>query len=198
MTEPIRTLEEYAACLSVCIDKIDETQIDYFIDILVSTMEKNRNIFVCGNGGSAAIAEHLSCDCMKGVATDTHLRPRIISLASNMSVMTAIANDFGYEHTFSAQLEFQAKAGDLLIVISSSGNSPNIISALDKAKELGLNTVAIVGFSGGEAANRSEIVIHIDIDNYGVIEDASQAVMHFVAQSIRWLFTEKPENEINY
>lgn len=145
------------------------------------------SIFVCGNGGSASIAEHFSCDHSKGVHMDTKtLRPNIVSLASNMAVITAIGNDIGYSSIFSKQLEFSsADNDDILVVVSSSGNSPNIINALDVANDRGMVTIALVGFDGGAAGQKADIVVHVNSSNYGVVEDCHQIIMHSWAQALR-------------
>lgn len=145
------------------------------------------SIFVCGNGGSASIAEHFSCDHSKGVHMDTKtLRPNIVSLASNMAVITAIGNDIGYGSIFSKQLEFSsADNDDILVVVSSSGNSPNIINALDVANDRGMVTIALVGFDGGAAGQKADIVVHVNSSNYGVVEDCHQIIMHSWAQALR-------------
>lgn len=198
MTKPIESIKDYADNLSVAIQNLDEYEIDKAINIMVDAMEDDRLIFSCGNGGSAAIESHLTCDCMKGVATDTEFRPRIISLSSNVPVMTAIGNDFGYDHTFSGQLFYQARPKDVLIVISSSGNSPNIIEALTEAKRIGMRSIAIIGFDGGKSIDMADCVIHIKSDNYGIVEDASQAIMHFIAQTIRRQYSDKNPEDIRY
>lgn len=145
------------------------------------------SIFVCGNGGSASIAEHFSCDHSKGVRTDTaSLRPNVVSLASNMAVITAIGNDLGYDKIFSKQLEFSnGGAGDILIAVSSSGNSPNIIRAIEQANELQMVTIALVGFDGGVAGQMANVTVHVNSDNYGIVEDCHQIIMHSWAQALR-------------
>jgi len=198
VTKPYLDLYTYADDLAVAIHNIDEFDLDRIVDIIIQAMGASKTIFTCGNGGSAAISEHLSCDCMKGVATDTELYPKIISLASNVSVMTAIANDIGYDEVFSKQIEWQGRRNDVLIAISSSGNSPNICKALQTAKAKCMKTIAIVGFDGGAALDYSDVYLHIESNNYGIVEDASQALMHFIAQTIRRTQSDKNPEEIKY
>jgi len=203
MTQPYYTLDSYAAELSRALSTVDLKELDWVTRKIYGA---KGNIYVCGNGGSAAIAEHLTCDCMKGVATETHQGHRlsVTSLASNFPLISAIANDIGYDQIFSKQIEWQATEGDfimsddVLIAISSSGNSPNIINAINKAEEKGMETIAIVGFDGGEAKRAASSVIHIDSDNYGIIEDASQAIMHFMAQQMRRWVSDKDPKDIKY
>lgn len=154
-----------------------------------SALYNHRDIFVCGNGGSASISEHFSCDHSKGVATNTEFLPKIHSLSSNMSLLTALANDNGYEEIFSAQLLLQAKKDDVLVVISSSGNSPNIIRALEVATQLQMKTVALTGFTGGKAKELASFNLHIPVNNYGIVEDCHQILMHILAQYIRTIHT---------
>ena len=142
-------------------------------------------MFSCGNGGSASIANHLQCDHVKGVRTTTDLAPRVMSLSTNVELLTAIANDTGYENVFVYQLQSQSGPGDVLIAVSSSGRSPNIVHALTWARDHGLRTIAITGFDGGAARAVAEVAIHVDSANYGVIEDLHQAIMHALAQYIR-------------
>lgn len=203
MTQPYYTLDSYAAELSRALSTVDINALDLATRVIYAT---KGNIYVCGNGGSAAIAEHLTCDCMKGVAMETELGQKlnITSLASNFPLISAIANDIGYDEIFSKQIEWQVKTGfaDVLIAISSSGNSPNILNAIAKAEEKGMWTIAIVGFDGGKAKQHANtdtsIIIHIDSDNYGIIEDASQAIMHFMAQMMRRWASNKDPMDIKY
>lgn len=154
-------------------------------EILLSAYLRRANVFSCGNGGSAAIANHLVCDHVKGVRTGTDLTPRVTSLSNNVELLTAIANDLSYEDVFAYQLQSQSRPGDVLIAISSSGRSANIVKALRWARASGLRTISITGFDGGAARTTAEVAIHADCENYGVIEDLHQAVMHSLAQYIR-------------
>lgn len=142
-------------------------------------------MFACGNGGSAAIANHLQCDHLKGIRTATDLAPRVVSLTSNVELLTAVANDMGYEEVFTYQLQSQAQAGNVLFAVSSAGRSPNIVRALRWARENDLRTIALTGFGGGEARVVAEVAIHVDCTNYGVVEDLHQSIMHALAQYIR-------------
>ena len=142
-------------------------------------------MFSCGNGGSAAIANHVQCDHVKNVRATTDLTPRVLSLSTNVELLTAIANDMGYENVFSYQLQSQSGPGDVLMAVSSSGRSPNIVQALTWARDHGLRTIAITGFDGRPARDLAEVSVHVDCTNYGVIEDLHQAIMHALAQYIR-------------
>jgi phosphoheptose isomerase len=177
--------DDYAEEISKAAGSIAPTALDHAAAILLDAYTRGARIFSCGNGGSAAIANHLQCDHLKGVRTNTDLTPRIVSLSSSIVLVTAIANDIGYEDVFAYQLQSQAVAGDVLIAVSSSGRSANIVRALTWARGHSVRTIALTGFDGGEAREISEVTIHVDGANYGIIEDLHQAVMHILAQYIR-------------
>jgi len=142
-------------------------------------------VFACGNGGSAAISNHLHCDHLKGVQTDTRLRPKVVSLSATIETITAIANDISYDEVFVYQLRTLAEPGDALITVSSSGDSENVVRACRWAKENGLVTIAMTGFAGGRTAEIADINLHAAGDNYGVVEDVHQSLMHILAQYLR-------------
>jgi phosphoheptose isomerase len=164
---------------------IDLAEIDRAAELLLEAHAAGATVFSCGNGGSASIANHLQCDHLKGVRTETDLTPRVLSLNSNVELLTAVANDLGYEEIFAYQLQSQSRPGDVLVAISSSGRSDNIVRALRWANEHGLRTIALTGFSGGEARKVADVAVHVDCTNYGVIEDLHQAVVHGLAQYVR-------------
>lgn len=148
-----------------------------------------RQIFLCGNGGSAGNAMHIANDFVYGIAKDNGLGLRALALPSNVSVVTCLGNDLGYDHIFSAQLAVQAQPGDLLIALSGSGNSPNILLALDKAKQKGVKTFAILGYSGGKAKAMADVPIHFAIDDMQISEDVQLIVAHMIMQ---WLYRNPP------
>jgi phosphoheptose isomerase len=189
-------LEEYANALHDALLSVDSTQLVAATETLRKAYLTNRNVFVCGNGGSAAISQHFLCDHSKGVCFDTGLLPKVQCLASNVPLITALANDFSYEEIFSYQLKMKALAGDVLVVISSSGNSPNIIRALEQAKEMKLTTIALCGFSGGESAKQADIALHVQENNYGIVEDAHQSLMHIMSHAIRLAHLNKDIDDI--
>jgi len=165
--------------------KVDRNALDAAGRLLAERAAQGQMIFSCGNGGSAAISNHLVCDCLKGVRANSLLKPKVHSLSTTVELLTAIINDIGSEDMFSFQLESLAGPADVLIAISSSGTSPNIIKALTWAKANGMATIAMTGFSGGEAAKLADISLHVPIDNYGVVEDIHQSLMHILAQYLR-------------
>ena len=153
--------------------------------LLSSAYERRASVFSCGNGGSAAISNHLHCDHMKGCQTDTSLKPRIISLSSTIETITAIANDISYDEVFAYQLKTMAEPGDVLVSISSSGDSENVVRACAWAKDNGLQVISLTGFDGGRTRELASVNLHVSGDNYGVIEDIHQSLMHILAQYIR-------------
>src|SRR5690242_15995838 len=124
---------------------VDQEALDRAAEMLLRAHASGSRVFSCGNGGSAAIANHLQCDHMRGVRAGTELAPKVTSLSSNVELMTAIANDTSYDNVFSHQLQWHAGPGDVLIAISSSGRSANIINAVGWAREHGVGTIVLTG-----------------------------------------------------
>ena len=154
-------------------------------DILADAYSAGRMVYFCGNGGSAAIANHMVCDHCKLVQTDTTLTPRIVSLSSTAEILTAIGNDVSYDDVFKYQIQSLGKPGDVLITISSSGDSENIVRAAGWAKENGMKVICLTGFSGGRSAGIGDVNLHVTADNYGIIEDIHSSLLHILAQYIR-------------
>lgn len=178
-------LTAYAELTQSGWQSVDRSAVRRAADVLLRAYKDGREVFVCGNGGSAAIAAHLECDHVKGIHTGTDLSPRVRSLAANVPLLTAIANDLAYDEVFAFPLARLSRRGDVLLTISSSGNSANIIKAIECARARGLMTIALTGFDGGAARRLAEISIHVAVQNYGVIEDIHQGVMHVLAQYLR-------------
>jgi phosphoheptose isomerase len=177
--------EAYAAETARAAGSIDPASLDRAAAVLLRAYTSGAGVFSCGNGGSAAIANHLQCDHVKGIRTATDLAPRVLSLSASIELMTAIANDMGYEDVFVYQLQSQSGPGDVLVAVSSSGRSPNIVRALTWARDHGLGTIALTGFDGGQARAVAEVTIHVDSANYGIVEDLHQGIMHALAQYVR-------------
>lgn len=148
-----------------------------------------RQVFLCGNGGSAGNAIHLANDYLYGIAKRTGGGLRVNALAANPAVITCLANDIGYERIFSEQLAVQAQAGDLLIVLSGSGNSANIVHVLEQAKSMGVTSCAILGYSGGRSKSLAEICIHFPVDDMQIAEDIQLIIGHMLMQ---WLSRNQP------
>lgn len=142
-------------------------------------------VWIAGNGGSASIADHTVCDCTKGTHVEGVAPFRTLSLASNVAMLTALGNDLSYDDVFSEQLKYYMTDKDALLVVSSSGNSGNVVKACEYAKSKGVPTIAFVGFSGGKLRTLADTVIHIEIDNYGIVEDTHQSLIHMLTQYMR-------------
>jgi len=142
-------------------------------------------VWVAGNGGSAAIADHTVCDCTKGTHVEGHAPLRTISLASNVPMLTALGNDISYDAVFSEQLKYYLTDKDALLVVSSSGNSPNVVKACDYANAKGVPTIAFVGFKGGKLKEIATHVVHVAVDNYGIVEDTHQSLIHCLTQYMK-------------
>jgi histidinol-phosphate phosphatase family protein len=175
----------YAAQLARALGSVDMVAIAMIAEVLNDAYDRDASVFACGNGGSASIANHLQCDHVKGVRNGTDLTTRVFSLSTNIELFSAIGNDHGYDLVFEYQLQSLARTGDVLIAVSSSGRSPNIVRALEWANRHGMRTIALTGFSGGAARDLATVSVHVPSDNYGIIEDAHQACMHLLAQYVR-------------
>ena len=176
---------DYSRELIKCINKSEIKNLSKAKNILEKKYRNNNNIFVCGNGGSAAIANHFECDHKKILFETKKIKPRIISMCSNNSLITAISNDHSYEDIFIKQLEYLSKKGDLLITISSSGNSENIIKAIKFAKKSKIKVISFTGFDGGRSKKLCDINLHVNSKNYGIIENLHHAYMNILSQFIK-------------
>jgi len=171
----------YLDYLKQVIDGIDRQEVAAFIADLLRAREHGANIFFIGNGGSAATASHFANDI--AIGTDNYDKPfKAISLTDNMPIVTAIGNDFGYEDIFLRQLMVLASPGDLLVAISASGNSPNLLSAIEYANVNGIKTIAITAFDGGKMRSLAASGIHVPTEpkEYGPAEDAHMILDHLV------------------
>jgi len=179
--DPVEFSKKYTAYLSSLLDKLDHKSVADFICTLLEARETGKRIFFIGNGGSAATASHFANDI--GIGTRTFDKPfKAISLTDNNAVMTAIGNDDGYDHIFLQQLQVQMEDGDIVVAISASGNSENVLKAMDYAKTRNGKTVAIVGFDGGKCAGRADLTLLIETakGEYGPVEDMHMILDHLV------------------
>lgn len=177
---------QYQAQIEAALASINQQMYGEAYEAIKQVGASKATMFVCGNGGSASIAEHFTCDHSKGVRSASQsLRPNVVSLSSNMAVITAIGNDLGFDQIFSKQLLFaNATSADILVIISSSGNSKNIIKAMEHAALTNMKTIALVGFDGGRAAKLATHPVHVSSNNYGIVEDCHQIIMHSWAQAL--------------
>ena len=174
--------KEYIKIKDTLLNQIDKKSLDKIINIILDTNKKKRNLFSCGNGGSAATAEHLSCDFSKGSNTNTNLNIKVFSLNSNNSLITAIANDISYDDIFSYQLERFGKANDVLLAFSVSGTSKNIIKCAKIAKRKKIKIISFTGFDGGKLKKLSNYNINFFSNNFGIVEDCHLTLVHFISQ----------------
>ncbi len=179
----------YAARLSAIMAQADWSAVAILAADLHRCWREGRSVFICGNGGSAGNAIHLANDYLYGIAKDTGLGMRVQALAANASVLTCLANDVGYDAVFSSQLAVQGRAGDVLLVFSGSGNSPNVVRAIEQAQAMGIKSYAVLGFSGGICKEIADVPIHFAIEDMQISEDLQLVVGHMIMQ---WLYANPP------
>ena len=168
----------------------DWSNVNLLAQDMLRCWREKRQVFFCGNGGSAGNAVHLANDFLYGIAKKTGGGLKVQSLSANSAVMTCLANDVGYESIFSEQLAVQAQAGDLLIALSGSGNSPNIVRVIEQAKEMNVKSYAILGFTGGKCKELVDVPIHFPVNDMQIAEDMQLIVGHMMMQ---WLYSNRPQ-----
>jgi len=179
------TASQYLSQLSQLAGRLDARAIDALADSVFAAWSNQASVFIFGNGGSALTASHWACDLVKTAAVVGQRRLRAVSLADNMGLITALGNDISFDEVFAFQLESHARAGDLAVAISASGNSPNVLRACQWAREHGLLVAALTGFGGGKLRSLADIHVNVPSENYGLIEDLHMSVGHIVAQALR-------------
>lgn len=180
---------EYVRLQKATLDSIPVAALEAILAVLGTALREDRQIFAIGNGGSAANASHFVTDLGKGASDALGRRFRCLSLTDNVAWMTAIGNDYSYDDVFVRQLENYGRAGDVVIAISVSGNSPNLVKALQWARDKGLRTVALVGAKRGRMAEIAEHTVVIGDTHYGRVEDAQMGILHMLC----YAFMERPE-----
>jgi D-sedoheptulose 7-phosphate isomerase len=178
------TPADYARRLAEALASQDWAIVDGLSIDLAAARREKRQVFICGNGGSAATAMHWANDLLYGVNKLGHGMVRVNALPANSSVLTCLANDISYAEVFSTQLQALASTGDLLVVISGSGNSPNVIRALEEARRLGVKSYALLGFNGGQCKGLADVPIHFPIDDMQLVEDLHMIVGHMLMKSL--------------
>jgi D-sedoheptulose 7-phosphate isomerase len=179
--DPLAFEEAYMGYLTSVLIAIDTKEIGQFIETLLAARERGATIYFIGNGGSAATASHFANDI--AIGTNSYDKPfRALSLTDNQAIITALGNDFGYEEIFMRQLQILGRAGDVVVGISASGNSPNLIRAFDYAKSVDIKTVAITAFDGGKMKQIADEGVHVPTapKEYGPAEDAHMVLDHLV------------------
>jgi D-sedoheptulose 7-phosphate isomerase len=172
--------EQYKRDLLRAIEAIDLDRVGQAIEVLRGAREAGRTIFVCGNGGSASTASHFVCDMIKGASYNRQARFRVMALNDSLPTLTAYSNDVSYECAFVEQLKNFAQPGDVVMAISGSGNSPNVVRTLEYANGVGCRTIALTGRDGGRLAGLAQLNIHVAHPHMGRIEDAHLIVTHMI------------------
>jgi D-sedoheptulose 7-phosphate isomerase len=186
---PLDAFSDYSRRLQTVLQTADWSPVGSLCEELLDCWRTGRRVFLCGNGGSAGNAIHLANDFLYGISKTRGSGLKVSALPANTSVITSLANDEGYDQIFSLQLSVQAQPNDVLIALSGSGNSPNIIKALEQAQQMDLRTYAILGYSGGQAKELAEVPIHFAVDDMQISEDMQVVVGHMIMQ---WLYQNRP------
>lgn len=182
-------IDDYIKSQKAALDSIPSGAVAELIELLRRALREDRQIFVFGNGGSAANSSHFAIDLGKGASDKIKRRFRVLSLNDNTGWLTALANDYSYDEVFAGQLQNYGKPGDVVLAMSVSGNSPNCVKALEWARKHELQTVALVGAKRGRMADVAEQVIVINDTHYGRVEDAQMGICHLLC----YAFMEHPE-----
>jgi D-sedoheptulose 7-phosphate isomerase len=172
--------QAYKTDLLKTVEAIDLDKVSQAIDWFTQARADGRHIFVCGNGGSSSTASHFVCDMVKGASFGRPARFRIMTLADQTPTLTAYANDVGYDAVFVEQLKNFAQPGDLFLAISGSGNSPNVLRAMEYANQAGCRTMALTGRDGGRLGPMAQLNIQVPVPHMGRIEDAHMIVCHMI------------------
>ena len=172
----------YFSRLSDTLNKLDIQVIEQFVEALLNARDNESTIFIFGNGGSAATASHVTGDFLKGISFQLDRRFRVMCLNDNTSGITAISNDLGYEEIFVEQLRAFLKKDDLVIGISGSGNSLNVVKAMEYAGKQGAKTVAMCGYKGGRIKELADLVIHVPVQDMEITEDIHIIIFHAIKQ----------------
>lgn len=179
-----KILDNYKKDLTNTLSQISEEQISTICKLLTDTWLANRNIFICGNGGSAGNANHIANDFLYVISKNFGKGMKMESLSSNPSVITCLANDLSYDDIFSEQIKSKARPNDLVIFLSGSGNSKNIIKGIKTSKFMKITTIGIFGFDGGKSKNLVDYLIHFNVSNMQICEDLQLSFFHICMKTI--------------
>ena len=177
--------QNYLELMKELVERVDREKLDAAVAEIVATIKRGNAIFVAGNGGSAATANHFVADFGKNIVKGNDGRPKIMSLCCNVAAVTAYANDEGYEKSFSRQLTNWLREGDLLVVISASGNSPSVVEATKMAHNKGGKVIGMTGFTGGKLKEICDIWLHADDAYYETVEDMHSIFCHLIVFCVR-------------
>ena len=182
-----KQIEEYYQREKQIIDALDKNEINEALNAILRHYENEDIIYVLGNGGSSATANHMVCDFDKGISLDLKKQFRVISLSDNIPMIMAIGNDIGFEDVFYLQLKNKLKPTDLVIAISGSGNSRNIVKAVQYANEVGAEVIGLTGYAGVKLKNMANINVHVPVEDMQITEDMHMSFVH-VAMQIFWRY----------
>ena len=181
---------DYAHKLGDVLDSSDWSVVAQLGQEMRDCWAAGQQMFFCGNGGSAGNAIHLANDFLYGIAKRTGGGMKVQALSANPAVITCLANDVGYDHIYSEQLAVLGQSGDLLVVLSGSGNSPNILRVLEQAKTMNVKSCAILGYTGGRCTSLADFSIHFPVDDMQIAEDMQLVVGHML---MKWLYKNPPQ-----
>lgn len=185
---PAKLFSDYSKRLAAALDTFDWAPVEKLAYELRDCWQTGRQVFFVGNGGSGGNANHLANDFLYALSKTPGSGLRAHSLVSNPAVITCLANDEGYDQVFSLQLAVMARKGDVLIAFSGSGNSPNIVRAIEEAKDIGMTSYAVLGYSGGKCKALADVPIHFEINDMQIAEDAQVIIGHMLMQ---WLHAQR-------
>jgi D-sedoheptulose 7-phosphate isomerase len=178
-------IRDYLHRLTSTLESMPAESIEGLSEMLYRAYTDGKQVFILGNGGSASTASHMAADLAKNTIGPNMRRFRIMSLNDNIPMLTALSNDLGYENVFAEQLQNLIQPGDVLIVLSGSGNSPNVVKAMEYARSQSAEVGALLGFGGGRAAELADLSILVDSSDYGVVEDAHLVINHILVEYFR-------------
>lgn len=173
-------IEKYIEMEKTVLDSLNREEINVVMNVLENARLKGKRIFICGNGGSASTASHIECDFNKGISYDQDVKYDMECLSDNVPMMMAIANDISYDEIFVVPLKNKLKTGDIVIGISGSGNSKNVVKAFEYANSIGAETIAFTGYNGGNLKKIATYNIHVNIDNMQIVEDIHLMLDHMM------------------
>ena len=185
MSQKRSHITAYLTSLQSLLAELSIEQIEHVLDVFEQAYREDRTIFICGNGGSASTASHWVCDFSKGTTAEKGRRLRMICLGDNLPMLTAYANDVNYESVFSEPVKTFVRPKDVVVLLTASGNSPNVLAAAKAARDMGATTVGLIGFGGGKLASLVDFQITVQCREYGPVEDLHLILDHIISLHMR-------------
>jgi D-sedoheptulose 7-phosphate isomerase len=184
MSDYTAGIRRYLSDLQNVLTKVDVAEIDAIANVLHAAYQQQKTILVMGNGGSGSTASHMVCDINKGTCLQAEKKFHMISLADCIPMILALGNDVGFESIFVEQVKMYAKPGDVVIGISGSGNSPNVLRAIEYAKQLGCVTIGVCGYGGGKLKSLVDHCFHVKVDDMQLVEDVHMILVHVLMRML--------------